>query len=424
MSSPVDTSPVVTCEAYRLGSVQGWLERSLSSAPSMGPIRHHTVADRRPTSRSTAVATTLVLAASVALGGCSLFSSPRPPPAPGSSLAPTGAVGYVACPNAVTPVELARDNTVEPDIRLPISGTPAPGDFAIATSSNGRWAYVVTSQQTTPTTTSAQTIQNLVIPINLVTQRAQTPIPIPGSGGTHSIVVFPDGLTLVASSGNTLVPVDLTDDRAGTPLDLGAGHAVFGMALNAAGTSLYVLVSGAVIPVDTGRATAGAPIPTGLTVSSVYSPHGIAFSANGSTVYVVGQGGKDFGGRLLPISVATGTPEPEASFDQFGIATPASLIVAPNGAMAYVVDSANNWVNPVLLTPLAAPTPPVRLPALVGVSGGTQHPTDIVLAPDGVTAFIVDGFDSVVPYATTSQIYGRPVPVCTGASSMAVAPAP
>src|ERR1035437_7105363 len=116
----------------------------------MGPIRHHTVADGRSRNRSTTVATMLVLAASVVLGGCSLFSSPRPPPAPGSSLAPTGVVGYVACPNAVTPIELSRDNTVEPDIPLPITGTPAPGDFAIATSPNGRWAYVLSAQQVSP----------------------------------------------------------------------------------------------------------------------------------------------------------------------------------------------------------------------------------------------------------------------------------
>jgi hypothetical protein len=46
------------------------------------------------------------------------------------------------------------------------------------------------------------------------------------------------------------------------------------------------------------------------------------------------------------------------------------------------------------------------------------------LALDGVTAFIVDGFDSIVPYDTASQAFGRPVKVCAGASSMAIAPSP
>jgi DNA-binding beta-propeller fold protein YncE len=386
----------------------------------MGPMTRTAVAHRHPT----AVGATLVVAVSVALGGCSLFSSAKSPPPPRSSLFPRGSIGYVVCPNAVTPVELARDNIPEPDIPLPISGTPAPGDFAIATSPNGHWAYVVTSQPVAATPSAAPKIQNLVVPINLVTQRAGTPIVIPGTGSTHSVVVFPSGSTLVASVGSTLVPIDLTNNSVGTPLDLGVGHTVFGMALNPAGTALFALVTGAVIPVDTGHASAGAPILTGLTVSSVYSPHGIAISPDGSTLYVVGQGGKDFGGRLLPISVATGALQPEASFDPFGIASPASLIVSPTDSTAYVVDSANNWVNPVTLSPVATPTPPVRLPALVGVSGGTQHPSDIALALDGVTAFIVDGFNSVIPYDTASQGFGRPVKVCTGASSMAIAPSP
>jgi DNA-binding beta-propeller fold protein YncE len=324
----------------------------------------------------------------------------------------------------VTPVELARHNTAEPDISLPITGTPAPGNFAIATSPNGHWAYVVTSQLVAATSTTGAKAQNLLIPINLVTQRAGTPIVLPGTGVTHSVVVFPSGSTLVASVGTSLVPVDLTDNSVGAPLNLGTGHVVFGMTLNPAGTALFALVTGAVIPVDTGHATAGTPILTGLTVSSVYSPHGIAISPDGSTLYVVGQGGKDFGGRLLPITVATGALQPEASFDAFGIASPASLIVSPTDSAAFVVDSANNWINPVTLSPVPTPTPPVRLPALVGVSGGTQHPSDIALALDGVTAFIVDGFDSIVPYDTASQAFGRPVKVCTGASSMAIAPSP
>jgi DNA-binding beta-propeller fold protein YncE len=367
----------------------------------------------------------LAVAVSIGLGGCSLFSSSSPTTVPRRSLSPTGSVGYVVCPNAVTPVELARDNTAEPDIPLPVSGNPAPGDFAIASTPNGRWAYVVTSQQVA-TPAAGPITQNLVIPINLVTQKAGTPIVIPGTGTTHSVVVFPDGSTLVASSGTTLVPIDLTKNRVGTPLDLGAGHNVYGMVLNPAGTTLFALVPGAVIPVDTGHATAGAPIPTGLTVSSVYSPHGIAISPDGSTLYVIGQGGKDFGGRLLPISVASRALQTEASFDAFGIASPASLIISPTGSAAFVVDSANNWVNPVTLSSSspATPTPPVRLPALIGVAGGTQHPSDIALALDGVTAFIVDGFDAIVPYDTASQQFGRPVTVCTGASSMTIAPSP
>jgi len=405
---------------------------------------------RRTGTRRTRV---LVVAATVGLlaptlSGCGLFAQPDPEPAAGSSLAPVGSVGYVVCTNAVTPVELAT-RTAEAAIPLPISGTPDLGNFAIATSSDGRWAYVVTSDGSAPgpagpTATAATTTaspagpsttgaaatgvggQNVVIPINLVAQRAGRPIPIPGRGGTHAIVVLPGGRTVLAASGSTIVPVDVPSRRVGRPLDLGAGGTIFGMALSPTSTTLYALVAGGVVPVDTATDTAGAPIATGLAVSSVYSPHGIAVTADGSTVYLVGQGPPDFGGRVLPITTATATPGVAASFDYYGLSDPAALAVQPDGSSLLVVDSANNWVNPVPLASFANPPTPVRLPTQQAgsTSTGTQHPTDIVLGPAGTGAFVVVGFDTVLPYDPAAQTFGKAIPVCAGASSMSVAPSP
>ena len=388
-----------------------------------------------------------VVMAATALSGCALFSTPVPPTVQGPSLSPPGAVGYVVCPNAVTPVELAT-HIAEPAIRLPIRGTPDLGNFAVATSPNGRWAYVDTSDGVTPspstthttlppvtsgasvasgTTTgtgtaapSGVTVQNVVIPINLVTQEAEKPIMIPGQGGTHAIVVMPGGRTVLAASGSTIVPVDATTRQVGAPLDLGSGHTIFGMALDPAGPTLYALVAGGVFPVDTANATAGDLIPTQLSVSSVYSPHGIVVTANGATVYVVGQGGTDYGGRVLPIVAATGATLPMTGFDQFGIADPAAIAVDPAGAQLLVADSANNWVNPVSLATFSDPADPVRLPA----RAGTGHPTDIVYGPGNTGAFVVDGFNAVIPFQPASRTFGRPIGVCSGASSMAVAEAP
>ncbi len=100
--------------------------------------------------------------------------------------------------------------------------------------------------------------------------------------------------------------------------------------------------------------------------------------------------------------------------------------MAPDGSALLVVDSANNWVNPVPLATFANPPAPVRLPPQQSgaPSSGTQHPTDIVLGPVGTGAFVVDGFDAVLPYNPTSETFGGAIPVCAGASSMAVAPAP
>jgi hypothetical protein len=392
-----------------------------------------------------------LVAATAALSGCALVAGPGPATVKDGSLARSGPLGYVVCPNQVTPVELST-RTPEAPIELPVSGTPVLGNFAITTSADGRWAYVVTedgvvaSSSTSPTvpTGAAPTsvgagpstggipatapagvgVQNVVVPIDLVTQQAEAPIKIPGQGGTHAVVVLPGGRTLLAASGSTIVPVDPATRRVGAPLDLGPGRTIFGMALAPDGSTLYALVAGGVFPVALAHDTAGVEIPTGLSVSSVDSPHGIVTSADGATVYVVGQGGDDFEGSVVPIDASLGSTGPAASFT--GVADPAALTMAPDGSGLLVVDSANNWVNPLPLATFTEPPAPDRLPAVdTGPSvSGTQHPTDIVAGPRPLGAFVVYGFSTVIPYAPGSHSFGRPIPVCSGASSMAIAPAP
>lgn len=367
----------------------------------------------RPSGRAARIAA--VLGTCGVLAGCSVLADPVPAPVH-STFAPRGPIGYVVCPTAVTPVELAT-RTAEDPITLPVVGTPALGDDAIATSPDGRWAYVVTRAAG-----GGGATENVVIPIDLSTQRAGRPIPIPGSGGTHAVAVLPNGIVL-AASGSTVVPVNATTRAVGTPLDIGAGRTIFGMALSPTGPTLYVLFAGGVVPVDTANATAGPIIPTGLSVSSVYSPHGVVVSADGSTVYVVGQGGADYGGRVLPIAVSSGAVQPATGFDRFGISDPAAVAVTADGTRVMVVDSANNWVMPISLASFATPGPPIAIPQRPGGAAGTgtDHPTDIVVGPGTTGSFIVDGFDTVLPFDPVSQRFGRPIPVCSGASSMAVA---
>jgi DNA-binding beta-propeller fold protein YncE len=429
---------------------------TMACARRTDPLRFH---------RRSAVCLAL---ATTGLAGCSLFSAPDPPTVHDSSLAPAGAVGYVVCPDAVTPVELAT-HTPEAAIALPVTGTPVLGNFAIATSPDSRWAYVVTSDGASPAAPGSRTtippattgstaattgstaattgsttattgstaspspvapsgvsVQNVVIPVDLVTQQAEAPIRIPGQGGTHAIVVLPGGRTILAASGSTVVPVDAVTHRVGKPLDLGPGHTIFGMALDPKSTTLYTLVAGGVFPVDTAKATAGVEIPTQLSVSSVYSPHGIVVSADGTTVYVVGQGGTDFGGRVLSIDVATGAPQATTGFDQFGISDPAAMALDPDGSRLLVADAANNWVNPVTLADFSDPSTPIRLPERTGRTStpGTGHPTDIVFGPGRTGAFVVDGFSALLPLQPGAPTFGPAIPVCSGASSMAVASAP
>ena len=195
------------------------------------------------------------------------------------------------------------------------------------------------------------------------------------------------------------------------------------MALSPTTSTLYVLVPDGVVPVDTATATAGTPITTGLAVSSVVvAPRARRSSPTARTVYVVGQGPPDFGGRVVPIATATGPVGPATSFDQFGITDPAALAVTGDGTRVLVADSANNWVDPV---PAAGPSgrhPPVRpahRAATPPARARTTRPTSWSdPAPPG--AFVVDRPRHRPALHAGLGTFGRPIPVCAGASSMAV----
>jgi DNA-binding beta-propeller fold protein YncE len=358
------------------------------------------------------------VAPALLLGGCSIGSVPDSVRVQDRSLAPHGALGYVVCATTVSPVELAT-GTAEAPIPLPIGGTPPLGSYAITASPDGRTAYVVT--RTAPPSGS---VRDVVVPVDLATQRARSAIVLPGHGGTHAVVVMHDGRTVLAASGTTIVPVSTSTGAVGTPLDLGPGKTVFGMALSPNSSMLYALVPGAVVPVDTATATAGPEIVTGLDVSSVSSPHGLVVTSDGATLYVVGQGGTDFGGRLLPIAIASRTLGTVTGFDRFGIGAPSAVALTTDGSTVLVPDIANNWIVPVPVANLGSPSPPVRLPVGTGTAGtGTGHPSDIVVGPGTVGAFVVTGLDTVLPFTPATGLFGRPIRVCPGASSMAVASA-
>ena len=173
------------------------------------------------------------------------------------------------------------------------------------------------------------------------------------------------------------MPVDVATHAVGRPLDLGTGRTVSGMALSPTSDILYVLVPDGVVPVDTATATAGPPIVTGLTVSSVSSPHGLVVSPDGGTLFVAGQGTPDFGGRVVPVTTATGAVGAATSFDAFGITDPAALAITADGTQLLVADSANNWIDTVTVASPARPLPPVRLPtgAPGSSTGRTTPPT-------------------------------------------------
>ncbi|MDA8367111.1 MAG: hypothetical protein M0Z62_09170 [Actinomycetota bacterium] len=363
---------------------------------------------------------TAVGAGALLLAGCGLFAQPTPNPPPGPVLAPPGTLAYVVCAGAVTPVELAT-STPEAAISLHLPGTPALGDYAIAVGPGGRMAYVDTSPLVNGTP------RDEVVPVDLVTQRAGTPIGLPGTGGTHAIVVSPDGTTVWAASGGSIVPVDVGTGHVGTPVRVPSAGTVSALVFDPSGSTLYVLGNASVVPVSVASHSAGPAIATSLTVSSTDSPHGMTLDPAGRQLVVVGQGGSNFGGRILTVPLPSGPATAPASFDVFGsVASPSAVAVTPDGKLALVADGPNNWVVPVKMGTTLTPDPPLRMPVQSGAGGGlsTQHPTDLVLDPGGSTAWIVTGFDALLPLNVSSLTYGSPVPVCAGAASVALAPSP
>ena len=261
----------------------------------------------------------------------------------------------------------------------------------------------------------------LIIPIDLVTQRAGRPIVLPGTGATHAVAVTHDGRTVLAAVGTTIVPVDPATRAVGTPLDLGPGRTVYGMALSPTSPVLYTLVTGPGDPCrhrhGTGR---GADLHRARRVVGVVPPrrggqcrrvHRLRRRAGWERLRRSAHPDLDGHGRT--VGTVTG-------FDQFGIADPAALALTADGATALVADSADNWVVPVPVGRLGTPSDPVRLPTGASAAAGTDHPSDIVTGPGTTGVFVVTGLDTVLPFLPAAGAFGTAIRVCAGASSMAV----
>ena len=108
------------------------------------------------------------------LAGCSVVATPDSAPVAGGPFAPRGALGYVVCPTAVTPVELGVPDGRGADPPAG-AGDPAARELRHRHLARRSSAYVAT-QTTGPTGGT----DDVVIPIDLVTQRAGRPIALPG----------------------------------------------------------------------------------------------------------------------------------------------------------------------------------------------------------------------------------------------------
>jgi DNA-binding beta-propeller fold protein YncE len=180
----------------------------------------------------------------------------------------------------------------------------------------------------------------------------------------------------------------------------------------AAGGAAAVVVAAAVIPAATGvfGNTASAP-RTAATPSAPKVP-----AAPTGSAYVITSGA----GTVTPIDLATNTagkPIPVSG-------EPIAMAVAPDGKTAYVASGATNsgreptmaqTVTPIDLT-TSTPGKPIAL---------EDPPQAIAIAPDGKTAYVINGFPTrtVTPIDLATNTPGKPVTLSAPPQQIAMAPA-
>ncbi len=198
------------------------------------------------------------------------------------AMAPDGGTAYVTGGVGLVLIDTATD-TVEHTISL---NSP----YGVAITPNGKTAYVTNFG-------AAMGVGTTVTPVNLVTDKAETPITV--GSEPIAVAVTPDGKTAyVADYGSdTITPINTATDTAGPPITVGSSPAAIAITPN--GETAYVATQypvGTVTPINLATNTPGSPIPIGK------NPADIAITPDGKTAYVTW--GTD---SVTPIATATNT---------------------------------------------------------------------------------------------------------------------
>ena len=328
----------------------------------------------------------------------------------------------MVCPDAVTPVELATAPP-EADIPLPISGTPAPGDFAIATSPNGRWAYVVTTDGVSPShrsTGGTGTGDHRSGHHRTRPDRAERGDPRrpghpaggdpdrrPGHGrhprhGGHART----GPPCWRPAASTVVPVDVATRQVGAPSTSGPATPSPAWRSTRPAPS-----STSWCPTASSRSTPstprpGRPSPPDWPCRRCPRPTARGHRRRRHLLRRPARGGPTTAAGCSPSAPPPGPSGRRPSFDRFGIADPAALAVTPDGTSCWWPTRPTTGSTRSRWRP--SPPRPPRCGCPADATGGTDHPTDIVIGPGGTTAYIVDGFDTVLPYSRSQTFGGHP----------------
>ncbi len=327
--------------------------------------------------------------------------------------AQAGVTAYVVngADNSVTPIQVAT-NTAGPVI--PVGFAPN----AIAITPNDKTVYVVNEEGT-------------VTPINTATNTTGPAIPV--GERPDGIAITPDGTTAYVLSRNahTVTPVALATNTPGAPISIGGnGDAI---AITPNGKFVYVITSFITAPRGENREGRGltrietATDEVDSTVELPEQTRRIAISPDSETAYltepetVCAFEGPVEGGGLATVATATDTFGPQIGRGGFSC-EPWAVAIAPNGATAYVVNTAGPVTPPKYesgngsVTPVELPAGTLRAPIRVG-----QGARAIAITSDGKTAYVANtNGGTVTPINLVSDVAGPEIKVGTAPNSIAI----
>jgi DNA-binding beta-propeller fold protein YncE len=303
------------------------------------------------------------------------ISLPESPLGP-IAIAPNGKTAYVVAFQDVIPVDLATDIAGTP-IPTPITG--GGGDLSIAVTPNGKTAYVPTSKL--GPCTSATTCYGVVLPIDLTNNTVGAQIDVPDYVGT-----WPDGYQEALSGGIAIAP---------------AGKVAY-VVMNAVG----ILAAGWVAPIDTATNTVGSQIPAGD------APTLIVITPNGKTAYVNNSSSDNAVTGVTPLDLKTNTPEaqiprpacPSGSGSYLG-----PMAIVPSGATLYLMCTINSQMIAIDTATNSAGSPSAS-PSTYGT------PTGIAFVPDQAPTAAVTVTSAPAGSPTTFNASSSSSPVGTIAS--------
>lgn len=239
---------------------------------------------------------------------------------------------------------------------------------------------------------------NAVVPVDLSTGEAASPIPV--GGAPEGITISPDGDTALVPNfqSHEVTPIDLRTRTVGPPIEV---EHPWEVAITPDGGSAYVTSTSteSVLPIDLAAGTTGTPIAVGE------SPSAIAITPDGESAYVADYSN----GSVTAIDLATGTPAANIPVGD----NPIAIAIAPDGGTAYVLNRTVGEIVPIDLDD--------NLPGVSISLGGPAYA--IAIAPDGETAYVaMEGDDSILPIELPAGAVGAPIAVGKTPAAIAIAP--